>query len=123
MSKVARGWAVGTVVVVLAGAVAGCDIGASRRAIEASRQNAPAARRAWEESRQALSEFDAGVRDVRGGQMPAGSVPCSDLPEELRVAVDVRRASGLSVERTRGQVHEKYRIVMSECGVSMPAIR
>ena len=55
--------------------------------------------------------------------MPAGSVPCSELPEELRVAVDVRRASGLSVERTRGQVHEKYRIVMHECSVSMPTVR
>ena len=44
-------WVIGAVVV-LTGAVAGCDIGASRRAIEASRQNAPVARRVWEESRQ-----------------------------------------------------------------------
>ena len=40
------------VVVTVIVAVAGCDIGASRRAIDASRRNAPAARRVWEESRQ-----------------------------------------------------------------------
>ena len=44
-------WVIGSAVA-LAGALAGCDIGASQRAIEASRQNAPAARRVWEESRQ-----------------------------------------------------------------------
>ena len=44
-------WVIGAVVV-LAGAIAGCDIGASQRAMEASRRNAPAARRVWEDSRQ-----------------------------------------------------------------------
>ena len=68
-------------------------------------------------------EYDAGVRDIRGGQMPAGSIPCGVLGEELRLAVEVRRAYGLHHERIRGQVHEKYRVVMRECGVSMPAIQ
>ena len=63
------------------------------------------------------SEYTAGVRDIRGGQMPAGSVPCRELPETLVVGIELRRVSGLSAERIRGQVEEKYRIVMRECGV------
>lgn len=68
-------------------------------------------------------EFLAGVRDSQPGRMPAGSVPCGELRETLRVAVEVRRAAGLSPERIRGQVHGKYEIVMAECGVSLPPIR
>lgn len=49
-------------VVMLAGAAAGCDIGGSRRAIEASRQNAPEARSVWEESRQRKREEGAPAR-------------------------------------------------------------
>ena len=64
------------------------------------------------------SEYTAGVRDIRGGQMPSGSVPCRELPETLVSEIEIRRASGLSAERIRGQVAEKYRIVMRECGVA-----
>ena len=68
------------------------------------------------------SDYDAGVLDVQGGQMPSGSVACDELPGVLRFAVDVRRSAGLSAERTRGQVHEKYKIVLAECGLQLPPI-
>ena len=64
------------------------------------------------------SEYTAGVRDIRGGQMPSGSVPCHELPETLVFEIERRRASGLTAERIRGQVEEKYRIVMRECRVA-----
>lgn len=68
------------------------------------------------------SEFRSGVRDSRNGRMPAGSVPCDELREVIRVAVEIRRRAGLHPERIRGQVHGKYQTVMRECGVPGSAI-
>lgn len=70
-----------------------------------------------------VDHYRAGVQDIRGGQMPSGSVPCDVLPIELRAAIAVRVTAGLHPERIRGQVHEKYRIVMRECGMAVAGIR
>lgn len=45
------------------------------------------------------------------------------LPVALRAAGAVRVAAGLQPERVRGQVHEKYGIVMRECGMTVADIR
>lgn len=70
-----------------------------------------------------VDHYRAGVNDIRGGQMPSGSVPCDVLPVELRAAVAVRITAGLHPERILGQVHEKYRIVLRECGMAVPDTR
>jgi hypothetical protein len=70
-----------------------------------------------------VDRYRGGAHDIRGGRMPSGSVPCDVLPVELRAAIAARVTAGLRPEQVRGQVHEKYRIVMRECGMTVADIR
>lgn len=70
-----------------------------------------------------VDRYRAGTHDIRDGRMPAGSIPCDVLPVALRAASAVRVTAGLRPEQVREQLHEKYRIVMRECGMTAADIR
>ena len=63
------------------------------------------------------AEYQQGVVDA-GREMPSGSVPCAELDDEIRFAIEMRRSAGLSEARIRGQIRGKYGLLMRKCGYS-----
>lgn len=64
------------------------------------------------------AEYQQGVVDAGRGEMPSGSVPCAELDDEIRFAIEMRRSVGLSEARIRGQIRGKYGLLMRKCGYS-----